>query len=149
VGLHVLWDSWLHESDLDAALSAEGIPAEAPADPTELDAVAAYGIFFAGLIARALNPHARVSLHLDLAELGYDLRVGELVRVRRASPDPASGALVIRGPVGATVAALAGRGELAEVAQAHTQAITLMNALAARMRGPARHPVGQVSPEPV
>jgi uncharacterized protein (TIGR03083 family) len=136
-GLHILWDSWLHELDLDIALAAEGIAPGAPC-AMELDAVAAYGIFFAGIaFARVLGPGMQVSLRLDLGELAYDLRVGEAVRLSRAAGPSAPGALVVRGPAVPTVDALAGRGELAEVATGDAQALALMSGLGSRMRAPA------------
>lgn len=150
VGLHVLWDSWLHELDVDAALAAEGIAPEVAwrhrtcewdamtPHRTELDAVAAYGVFFAGLaFARVLGPQERVSLRIELADLGYDLRVGDVVRLTRATGSASPEALRISGPAVATVEALAGRGDLAAVAEGDPRAIALMSGLAARMREPA------------
>jgi uncharacterized protein (TIGR03083 family) len=143
VGLHLLWDSWLHELDLDAALSADGI---APAAPCrmELDAIAAYGVFFAGLVVRPrLGPEAQVRVRAELDELGYDLRLGSIVQLRRAVGDPAPESLAIRGPAVKTVEALAGRGDIAEVAKGDAPAIVLMGGLGARMRAPIDHtPVG-------
>lgn len=140
-GLHLLWDSWLHELDLDAALTAAGVAPAGPPDPTELDAVAAYGVFFAGIaFRRALGPTDRVALHVELGDLGYDLQVGEVVRLNRAPGGSAPEALVVRGPAVATVEALAGRGDLREVAVGDPRAIALLSGLAARMRGPVANP---------
>ena len=135
VGMHILWDSWLHELDLDAALSAEGMPAQAPC-PAELDAAAAYGIYFTGAVARlGLPPEQHLDLHIELDHLAYRLQVTETVRVRRAEPGaPAAGALVLRGAAVATVAAMAGRGELADTAHGDPLAIAVMSGVGARMR---------------
>ncbi len=132
-GLHLLWDSWLHEQDLDAALGAEGI---APC-PLELDAVAAYGLFFAGLVLRhRLGPDDRVSVRAELDDLRFDLRLGSTAQLSRAT-GAAPEALVVRGPAVQTVEALAGRGDLADVAEGPPLAIALLSGLGARMRAPA------------
>ena len=139
-GLHILWDSWLHERDLDVALSAEGMPPQAPC-PRELDAVAAYGVFFAAVVARLqFAPEEELVLRIELDDLGYELRVGSGVRLRRAEAGArAAEALVLRGPAAATVDALAGRGDLADVADGDDRVLALLGGLGARMRGPADH----------
>lgn len=136
-GLHLLWDSWLHERDLDAALAAEGIVPASPC-PMELDAVAAYGVFFAGLVVRPrLGPDVQVLLRAELDGLRYDLSLDSAVQLSRAFGAALPEALVIRGPAVKTVEALAGRGDLAEVAEGPVPAIALMGGLGARMRVPA------------
>lgn len=135
--MHLLWDSWLHELDLDGALGAEGIVRAAQC-PTELDAVAAYGVFFAGLVVQPrLGPDVQVLLRAELDELSYDLRLDAEVTLSRALGDPAPEVLVLRGPGLRTVEALAGRGDLAEVAEGPAPAMALLGGLGARMRVPA------------
>lgn len=139
-GLHILWDSWLHERDLEVALTAEGMPPQAPC-PSELDAVAAYGIFFAAVVARLrFTPERELVLRIQLDDLGYELRVGSGVRMRRAAgAAPPAESSVLRGPAAETVDALAGRGELADVADGPDHVLALLGGLASRMRAPADH----------
>lgn len=139
VALHVLWDSWLHELDLDPTLHAEGIPPQERCR-LELGAVAAYAVFFIGVTTSPrLPPDEHVELHVELDDLAYQLLIGPTVRLRGAGPETRGPeARVLRGPAVATIEALAGRGELADVAEGDAGISALMSGLGARMRAPAR-----------
>jgi uncharacterized protein (TIGR03083 family) len=138
VGIHIFWDSWLHELDLDATLSDAGVPALAPC-PIELDAAAAYGIFFTAAIAQlGLPPEHRLDRHVELGHLAYRLTIGSTLGLCRADPAaPTPGTRVLRGPALTTVEALAGRGELTDTAEGDAHAIAVMSGLGARMRASA------------
>jgi uncharacterized protein (TIGR03083 family) len=137
VAMHVLWDSWLHELDLAAALAATGSVPQAPC-PGELDAVAAYGLFLAGVVlSRGLPAGEQVSLRVELEEFEYDLHVGSAVRLSRAVGPRPPESLLLSGPAVAVTEAVSGRGDLGVAAGGTTRAVALLGALATRMREPA------------
>lgn len=131
-GLHLLWDSWLHERDLLLPL---GLGGDHPED--ELAAVAHYGVFLPAVIAslgRWTESSLTVDVHLwDRTDRWMRLDIGGAITLGPLPTDAPPASLVLEGPTIATVEALTGRGDLDDVATVSDAIREPIGRFAARM----------------
>jgi uncharacterized protein (TIGR03083 family) len=130
VGLHLFWDSWLHERDVLLPLGLGGDHTE-----EELGAIAAYALLFAGLLMGPFDPPVTIDARLrDRADRSFRLTLGAAVHV---GPRPAGDGAAdyrIEGPTLLTIDALYGRGSLSEVVAADDAIRDRLEAVPNRMR---------------
>ena len=109
-GLHLLWDSWLHERDVLLPLGLGGDHTD-----EELAAVAAYSMFFAGIVMGPFDPPVAVDALLrDRADRSFRLTLGASVHLGPRPEDDGAADHRIEGPTLATIDTLFGRGPLSE-----------------------------------
>ncbi len=127
--LHLLWDSWLHERDLQLD--------DGPSDPATMVAVEAYALFLAmASVSRRLPEGTELRFVVHLDDRVYDVRAGETAYVGAMPPhDSPEPAPALSGPGIAVVEALSGRRELAAEAEADPGALEVFGAFARAMRG--------------
>lgn len=113
-GLHLFWDSWLHERDVFVPLGPEG---DQPDE--ELAAMAVYAMVFAGVVMGPVDPPIIVDALLrDRVDRSFRLALGSTVRVSPGSEDSGPPDHRIQGPTVAAIDALFGRGPLSGVIEA-------------------------------
>jgi uncharacterized protein (TIGR03083 family) len=130
VGLHLFWDSWLHERD---ALLPVGLGGDHTEE--ELGAIAAYALLFAGLLMGPFDPPVTIDALLrDRRDRWFRLNLGAAVRVGPPRAGDGVPDYRIEGPTVLTIDALFGRGSLSESVTADNAIRGRLEAIRNRMR---------------
>jgi uncharacterized protein (TIGR03083 family) len=129
-GLHLFWDSWLHERDVLLPLGLGGDHAD-----EELGAIASYAILFAGALMGPFDPPVTIDVLLrDRADRSFRLALGATVHVGPRPESDGAADYQIVGPTLLTIDALFGRGSVSEVVAADDGIRGRLEAVPNRMR---------------
>jgi uncharacterized protein (TIGR03083 family) len=113
-GLHLFWDSWLHERDVLLPLGLGGDHTD-----EELEATAAYAMLFAGALMGPFDPPVTIDVLLrDRADRSLRLALGATVHLGLRPESDGAPDYHIVGSTLPMIDALFGRGSLSEVVAA-------------------------------